>query len=60
VRPESVDTSRVMTSTRIRECEQSQDIRPESYLATGVGHMTEVAHMTGVTRYTFKTSNVPI
>jgi hypothetical protein len=47
-RPESGDTTGVMTSTRIGKCDQSRDIQPESYLLIGVGHMTRVGHMIGV------------
>jgi hypothetical protein len=43
--------SEVVTSTRVRKCDRSWDIRPESYLPTGVGHPTEVMHMTGVVIY---------
>jgi hypothetical protein len=42
VRSESGDTTEIVTSTRVRKCNQSQDIRSESYLLTGVRHMTEV------------------
>jgi hypothetical protein len=31
--------------------DQSQDIRPESYLPIGVGHTTEVTYTTGVVKY---------
>jgi hypothetical protein len=41
--PESGDMTRVTTSTGVRKCDQSRDIRLESCLPTGVGHMTEVA-----------------
>jgi hypothetical protein len=44
--------TRVMTSTRIGKCDWSQDIRPESYLPSGIGHMTKVRHMAVVTHMT--------
>jgi hypothetical protein len=37
------DATRVVTSTGVRKCDQSQDIRAESYPLTGVGHTTKVA-----------------
>jgi hypothetical protein len=35
---ESGDTTGVMTSTGVRKCDRSQDIRLESYIPIGVGH----------------------
>jgi hypothetical protein len=51
VRPKSGDTIGVVTLTRVEKCDQSRDIQLESYLLTGVGHTTKVAHMTGVIIY---------
>jgi hypothetical protein len=50
-RLESRDTAGVMTLTEVEKCDRSWDIRSESYLPTGVGHMTEVVHTTGVAGY---------
>jgi hypothetical protein len=38
----------VVTLTGVRKYDRSRDIRPESRLRTGVSHMTEVTHTTGV------------
>jgi hypothetical protein len=51
VQPKSGDTSKIVTSTGVGKGDQSLDIRPESYLPTGVGHATEVAHTIGVMIY---------
>jgi hypothetical protein len=45
------ETSEVVTSSGVRKCDWSRDIRLESYLPTGVGHATNVTHMTGVVIY---------
>jgi hypothetical protein len=37
-RPESGDTTGVVTSIGVRKCNRGQDIQPESYLSTRVGH----------------------
>jgi hypothetical protein len=40
-----------VTSTGVEKVDRSLDIRPESYLPTGVGHVTEVTHRTGIVIY---------
>jgi hypothetical protein len=40
--------SEVVMLTGVKKGDQSQDIRPESYLPTAVGHATKVTHMTRV------------
>jgi hypothetical protein len=42
---------KVVTSIGVRKYDRSWDIRPESYLSTGVGHAIEVAHMAKVVIY---------
>jgi hypothetical protein len=42
-RSESGDTTEVVMLTEVGKCDRSQYIRPESYLPTGVGHMTGVS-----------------
>jgi hypothetical protein len=41
-------STRVMTSTKVRKCDQSWDILPESYHLTGVVRTIGVRHTTGV------------
>jgi hypothetical protein len=48
---ESGDASEIVTSIGVGKDDRSRDIWPESYLPTGVGHATKVAHMTGVVIY---------
>jgi hypothetical protein len=50
-RPESEDTSKVVTSTGVGKGDRSLDIRPESYFPIRVRHAIVVMHTTGVIIY---------
>jgi hypothetical protein len=50
-RPESGDTTEVMTSNRVRKCDRSREVQLESGYMTRVGHTTKVTHMSEVKIY---------
>jgi hypothetical protein len=50
-RSESVDASEYVTSTGVGKSDRSQEVRQELGSTAGVGHTTEVVHMTGVVIY---------
>jgi hypothetical protein len=48
---ESGDTTGIVMLIGVKKYDRSRDIRPESFLPTGVGHMTEVVQTIGVMIY---------